>query len=331
MKHFLVACLALASISALAGPYKVVMEANGIPDGTKAYIINYDTNEKIDSAYVDKARAVFTGDIDEPVPALIFTTRNQGEFVLEEGSCVFNGEASGSMLNDILSDEHAKLMPKFNILNQSKSQEEYDKNLADVVIALTDAVKRNADTPVGYIIFRMVEPAMQGEALISLVDSLPALRKYDRVAISYALANSRLLTSVGKPYKDFTVTYEGVSKSLSDYVGKGQYVLVDFWASWCGPCMREMPVLKEIYNEFAPKGLKMLGVAVWDKPADTEAAIERLQLPWEVIIDAQAVPTDIYGITGIPSLIVFGPDGTIISRDLRGQELKNFIANLYNK
>lgn len=331
MKHLLLACLATASISALAGPYKVVMEANGIPEGTKAYIINYDTNEKIDSAYVDKAKAVFTGEIDEPVPAIIFTTRNQGEFVLEEGSCVFNGKASGSMLNDILSEENAKLMPKFNILSQSKSQEEYDNNLEEVVIALTDAVKRNADTPVGYILFRVVQPAMQGEALISLVDSLPALRKYERVDKAYALANNRLLTSEGKPYKDFTVTYEGVSKSLSDYVGKGQYVLVDFWASWCGPCRQEMPVLKEIYNEYTPKGLKMLGVAVWDKPADTEAAIKSLALPWECIIDAQNVPTDIYGITGIPSLIVFGPDGTIISRDLRGQQLKDFIANLYNK
>ncbi len=95
--------------------------------------------------------------------------------------------------------------------------------------------------------------------------------------------------------------------------------------------MREMPVLKEIYNDYTPKGLKMLGVAVWDKPADTEAAIARLQLPWEVIIDAQAVPTDLYGITGIPCIIVFAPDGTIYSRDARGEQLKDIIAKIYEQ
>ena len=62
---------------------------------------------------------------------------------------------------------------------------------------------------------------------------------------------------------------DGVVTKLSDYAGKGNYLLVDFWASWCGPCRREIPVIKEIYEKYKSQGLSVLGVAVWDKPDDT--------------------------------------------------------------
>ena len=69
----------------------------------------------------------------------------------------------------------------------------------------------------------------------------------------------------------------------------------------------------------------MLGVAVWDKPEDTKEAIEQLGLPWPQIINAQNVPTDIYGISGIPHIMLIGPDGTIIDRNLHGDTLNNIV------
>ena len=124
-------------------------------------------------------------------------------------------------------------------------------------------------------------------------------------------------------FKDFEITYgDGTSKKLSDYVGKGKYTLVDFWASWCGPCIRETAVIKDIYNEYGPKGLEVLGVAVWDEPENTKDAIEKHQLPWPQIINAQTVPTELYGISGIPCIIIFGPDGKILSRDKQGDALR---------
>lgn len=85
--------------------------------------------------------------------------------------------------------------------------------------------------------------------------------------------------------------------------------------------MRQLPVLKELYNRWHDKGLNVLGVAVWDEPADTERAIVSHELPWPCIIDAQSIPTDLYGIAGIPCIMLIGPDGVIISRDKQSEEL----------
>ncbi|MDE5930478.1 MAG: TlpA family protein disulfide reductase, partial [Muribaculaceae bacterium] len=149
---------------------------------------------------------------------------------------------------------------------------------------------------------------------------------YRRVAKAAEAVNNRLQTQPGKKYRDFEVTYDGKTKRLSDYVGKDKYVLVDFWASWCGPCVRQLPVLKDLYNQYKDKGLEVVGVAVWDDPADTREAIVDHALPWDVILDAQAVPTDLYGITGIPCIMLIGPDGTILSRDKQDDELRADVA-----
>ena len=99
-------------------------------------------------------------------------------------------------------------------------------------------------------------------------------------------------------------------------------VIVDYWASWCGPCIRETKVIKEILEEYGPKGLEVLGVAVWDEPQNTLRAIEHHKLPWQQIINAQTVPTDLYGISGIPCILLIAPDGTILSRDKQDEELR---------
>jgi len=137
-------------------------------------------------------------------------------------------------------------------------------------------------------------------------------------------------TAEGKMFVDFTIDLpNGRVTSFSDFVGNGQYCLVDFWASWCGPCRAELPNIKKVYEEYGPKGLQVLSVAVWDRPEDTEAAAKELGIEWDQIIDAQKVPTDLYGIKGIPHIILFGPDGTILKRNLRGADIKKEVAKYF--
>ncbi len=115
------------------------------------------------------------------------------------------------------------------------------------------------------------------------------------------------------------------------HVGKGKYVLVDFWASWCGPCRAEIPNIKELYDKYHSKGLDVLGVAVWDKVEDTQKAIKELGIVWPQIINAQQIPTELYGIQGIPHIILFAPDGTIVARDLREEAMKEKVAEVMKK
>ncbi|MBQ0021279.1 MAG: AhpC/TSA family protein [Bacteroidales bacterium] len=135
----------------------------------------------------------------------------------------------------------------------------------------------------------------------------------------------------GKMFVDFEAEYNGKVQKLSDYVGKGKYVLVDFWASWCGPCKAEIPNLIEVYNKYKGDKFMVLGVATWDKPKDTEKAIEQMKIPYPQIMNAQKAGSDAYGILGIPQIILFGPDGTILKRDLRGEVIEATVKSYLEK
>lgn len=138
-------------------------------------------------------------------------------------------------------------------------------------------------------------------------------------------------TQEGEVFTDFSIPQpDGSIAKLSDYVGKGKYILVDFWASWCGPCKREIPNIKAAYEKYKGAKFDVLSVAVWDKPEDTAKAAAEHGVVWNQIVNAQKVPTDIYGIEGIPHLILFGPDGKIVKRGdaLRGPGLEETLSNL---
>lgn len=138
----------------------------------------------------------------------------------------------------------------------------------------------------------------------------------------------------GSRFIDFTIengNIDGTPVSLSDYVGNGKYVLVDFWASWCAPCRGGIPGIKELYKKYAGENFEVVSVAVWDERAATLKAIEEEQMPWPQIIDAQDIPSNIYGFTGIPQVILFSPEGTIIARDLHGKAIDEAVEKALKK
>lgn len=156
------------------------------------------------------------------------------------------------------------------------------------------------------------------------------VKENDKVAKQRESLIALSRTGEGAKFVDFTgEDPDGNPRSLSDFVGKGKYVLVDFWASWCGPCRAEIPNIIKVYNEYSKKGLVVLGVPVWDERADTDAAMAELGIKYnQIFVGNDRTPTNLYGISAIPQIILFGPDGTIVKRDLRGDAIEETIKSL---
>ncbi|MBQ0024164.1 MAG: AhpC/TSA family protein [Bacteroidales bacterium] len=197
----------------------------------------------------------------------------------------------------------------------------------------TDVFWRNKSNAVGLTALKEQIYDLSLEQMDDMLADAPAFIKNDAsvTRIHNAKVNEQA-TSEGKDFVDFEGRNpEGDIARLSDYVGRGKYVLVDFWASWCGPCKREIPNIKELYDAYSAKGLVVLGVAVWDKDnSGSRKVMEQLGMTWpQIFMGEDTAPTDLYGIVGIPHIILFSPDGKIAERNLRGAQMKATVAELF--
>ena len=140
---------------------------------------------------------------------------------------------------------------------------------------------------------------------------------------------------IGKKFTDLTENDpDGNPHSLSEYCGKGNYVLLDFWASWCGPCRQEMPNVKAAYEKYKEKGFNIVGLSFDNKPENWKKAIADMQLSWVHLSDLkgwQSIAGQTYAINSIPASYLVAPDGTIIAADLRGDQLEKKLGEVYGE
>lgn len=155
--------------------------------------------------------------------------------------------------------------------------------------------------------------AEDAEALVAKGGKM--ITENEEIAKMVDAKRAKAATAEGQPYVEITgKTAEGGAIKLSDFVGKGGYVLIDFWASWCGPCMNAVPNLRGYLEEYKDKGFQLIGINCWErKEGAGQAKAKEMDMTWPVIFTTDD-QVEAYGVEAIPTLILFAPDGTIAGR-----------------
>jgi thiol-disulfide isomerase/thioredoxin len=133
---------------------------------------------------------------------------------------------------------------------------------------------------------------------------------------------------IGKPVPEFTVNSKDGEKTLAQLRNSKKYILVDFWASWCGPCRKEIPNLKKIYSQYASKGFEIVSISTDKKVDDWQKALAEEKLPWPNFRDEAGI-ADQYGVKFIPAMFLLDANGVLIAENIRGEELANKLNELF--
>lgn len=348
MKKFLfLAVTALCIYSCSGDSFKIEGTAPADFNDQMVYLKDHSDGDKtLDSTTVVNGTFTLKGKANPMLIAHIDLANTHANVILEKGTITFDfsdpNTVTGTPLNEALSDfnkkystamtegrdEYNKLVQEFGAtpeVLQEKMEEFNTRYESSINTLFGNFFEANKDNVLGAVAFTI----LAGEKSFDEVDALynqlaPAVQETPQVKDVLKEFESLKATAVGQKFTDFTIeegNVDGTTAKLSDYVGKGKYVLVDFWASWCGPCIREFPHMKDIYAKHKGDNFEILGVAVWDEREKSIEAISRHEIPWPTIVNGQRIPSDLYGFKGIPQIILFGPDGTILARDLRGDAM----------
>ena len=331
--------------------------ADSQADGKQVYLVKYGEEAPTDSAVVTNGAFTFQGEQATPTLCVLYVGDQEmrrvsaGEnapytaiFTLENArlQAVLNEEApavSGTPENDAfkaLQDQvkgiRAKAEPLTDQLKSADeavkeaAMEQYEAIEAEASQALKAYIEANCDKQVAAKVFSDARYDLSDEdqeaILAKANDTFKAVRGIDKMIEHLNILKN---SAVGKMFIDFEMAdAEGKMHKLSEFVGNGKVVLIDFWASWCPPCRADMPNLVAAYKQYKSKGFEIVGISL-DSKADAWAkGVQDLGITWTQLSDLQGwknAGAALYGVNSIPHTILVDKDGTILCKKLHGKEI----------
>lgn len=347
----------LLGLSSCSSNYTIEGTVDKMADGAMV-LLQKQMNESfipLDSTYVKNGKFTFRGKQDTATMALLTMESKEklpympALFILENGILKVNIDTISSVSGTELNDRFHNYMESRSATDKKMEQlsREY---VADYLSGtLTDSVfvklkkqfsdeesnlrsltqkyiQSNTDNVSGVYVFLQNSYLFSAEEQSSIISKAKPFFQENQMIKTFSdiLERNRNI-AVGMPYIDLKMQNpEGQPVSLSDYVGKGKYVLIDFWASWCAPCRKQMPTLVSLYNQFKNKNLEIVGVSFDNNKDEWIKYIKEAKLPWPQMSDLNGWESEavlLYAIQGIPHTILVDPKGKIIAKDLKGSEL----------
>ena len=317
-----------------------------------------DTPVIIDSAVIKNDLATMTAPIDNP--QILYALKVKGM----RGSMPFFADNQDvTIVGDMYNPEAVAIMAsetqtELDAYNEQVNQ--FDKQITELYIAMQQAIN-NEDSmiqvdslnkvgtalmeqqdsfrdeyikahPESFVAHYILDGAKQDypvDQLKEMVGAFTTESIYRDHINDYIAKKERL--EEGQPFIDFTLqTNNGTELVLSQVIPQNRLTLVDFWASWCGPCRHENPVVKAAYEQFHELGFDVVGVSVDQDEAAWLKAVEEDQLPWTQVRDAENKVSTDYMIYYIPSNFLFDQNGTMVAKGLRGEDLAKKLAEILN-